>query len=200
MCVHERGFHWERPATHADCASMAQAFPNIDFPNAFKAMNVHGFTPLPTDLALLGGLLSSTADHDGIRSVPFSGFHAKKKTIVKLVVMDGIVPWMENTALGTAMWRSVSEWTRETRGTVIEFTMKCSCIEVPLTCFNNERYGAWLSRYNASRQHTRGIFGQSGLPVMRTISGTDITPEQFRIWTRMRSALLSLESEQHHAA
>lgn len=195
MCVIERGFHWERPATDADIPVVARAFPGIDIASVFKAMSVHGFVPLPTDLVLVGGLLSSTPDQYGVRSVPFSGFHARKRTIVKLAIMDGIVPWMENTALGTAMWRSVSEWTRKTRGTTIEFTMHCSCIEVPSEHMNDGRYAAWLERYNFLRKNTKGIFGQAGLPVRHTIAGTDITPEQFQIWTRMRSVLTSLSQQ-----
>lgn len=199
MCVKESGLPWERYATPADCVVLSTVFPGVDFADMMSAMSVHGFRPVPTDLVLLGGLFSSTPDAIGIRSVPFSGFDRKRREIVKLSVMSGIVEWMENSALGTAMWRSVSEWTRRTRGTVIEFTMKCHCIEVPVSVFDGLEYGKWLERHHASRAGVTGVFGRSGLPVRKTNIGTDITGEQFMLWRTMRHALEELESERSQA-
>jgi hypothetical protein len=198
MCVKETGLPWERHASPEDCEVLSIIFPGIDFTGIYRAMNVHGFRPVPTDLVLLGGLFSSMPDDAGVRSVPFSGFDPKRREIVKLHVMRGIVEWMENSALGTAMWRSVSEWTMRTRGTVIEFTMKCNCIEVPLRVFHGPEYGEWLECHHASRADTVGVFGRSGLPQRSSIRGTDITPDQFAIWKKMRFALerLSLGSSE----
>lgn len=195
MCVDERGFPWERPARETDIPLLSKHFPGIDLEGAFRAMKVYGFQPLPTDLALIGALFSSTPDKDGVRSVPFSGYDLKKKTIFKLEAMDGIVAWMENTALGTAMWRSVSDWTRKTRGTVIEFTMKCGCIELSAEDLENGNYGKWLERFHASRADIRGVFGQSHLPITDDIQGTDVTFEQFLMWKRMRRTLETLPHE-----
>ncbi len=189
MCVNERGFAWERPARLSDIPLLSKHFPNVDLESAFRAMNVYGFRPLPTDLVLVGGLFLSTPDKDGVRAVPFSGYAPKMQTIFKIPAMIGVVEWMENTALGTAMWRSVSEWTMKTRGTVIEFTMKCSCIEVPVEHLGNERYGRWLEEFHASRDGAKGVFGQSGLPIIKDIAGTDMTHEQFTIWNKMRASL-----------
>jgi hypothetical protein len=58
MCVIERGFHWERPATDADIPVVARAFPGIDIASVFKAMSVHGFVPLPTMFGRLLGFRS----------------------------------------------------------------------------------------------------------------------------------------------
>ena len=195
MCVKESGFLWERPATIADCAVLSQHFPGVDFLGAFRAMSVYGFRPLPTDLVLVAGLFSSPPDKDGVRIVPFSGYDPIRKTIVKLSVMDNIVPWMENSALGTAMWRSVSEWTHRTRGTVIEFTMKCSCIEIPTAHLYSGAYGRWLERFHASRENAHGIFGRSRLPIRKTPRGTDITFAEWQVWKKMRYVLESLHTE-----
>src|SRR5688572_17908099 len=110
MCVNTKNYHWERPALEADYEILGNYFPGIDFKGLLTAMSKDKARPLTSDLVLVGALIHSSTNEFGIRSVPFSCIEELTQNIVKLPVMDQIVEWFENSALGTDMWQNASDW------------------------------------------------------------------------------------------
>jgi len=191
MCVNTQNHAWERPATVQDCAVFARHFPGVDFVGILNAMSQDKAVPLTTDLALMGAMLATSADDLGMRYVPFCGAEKDSQNVVKLPVMEQIVDWFENTALGSDMWKNASDWSERTTGMRVHFAMNCGCGLVATTSYRNGQWTAWKERFNASRSH---LFGRTTVVrrVSDTLEGLDITPAQLDIWRRVRAALEAL--------
>lgn len=160
-----------------------------------KAMSVYGFRPLTTDLVLLAAMLDTQPDDLGVRYVPFAGMDRRSpRTVVKLPAMQGIVEWLENTALGTDMWLAASKWTKTYQDCEIRFTMDCGCGLVPTSAFIRGTWNTWLERFNLSRSAAYGRTNVAWPQEMKPyfLKYTDFTSTQFEMWLRMRSALRSL--------
>lgn len=190
MCVETKNQAWERPADEMDIPILEKHFPGINFKGMFEAMRVDGCVPLTVDLTLFAGILSVEKDDLGMRFVPFAGSSSKNpRAVVKLSVMEGIVDWMENTALGSYMWRAGSEWAEQEYGCRVEFSMNCGCGSVCCESYENGFWPQWVRRFNESRRH---MYGRTSIVWQSTIEGTDITQDQFHTWKRMRTALEAL--------
>jgi hypothetical protein len=193
MCVQQRGLAFERPAGPSDFEVLARHFPGFDFRGLYEAMSVYGFRPLVVDLVMVAAVSGLPADEYGVRSLPFSGLEAGTGNIVKLPVMDGVVDWMENSALGSAMWDAANAYLACQRR-FVAFTMNCNCISVDAAAKADGRYGKYLTRFNASRAE---VVGRTNV-VWRDgddISGTDITNEQLVMWQLVRAALFAVPAE-----
>ena len=189
MCVQTRDAAFERPANRDDLPILARHFPGIDFAGMLDAMSVDGCVPLTADLVLFAGILSIPADDLGIKFVPFAGMVPGTRTVVKIPEMDGIVEWMENTALGSYLWARASDWAERNHGCRIEFAMDCGCGGVRTEHYANGTWRKWVRRFNETR---RIAYGRTNVEYRDTIAGTDITQAQHSMWRRMRTALLSL--------
>lgn len=190
MCVQTKNLPWERPAEETDIPILENYFPGINFKGMLKAMSVDGCVPLTTDLVLFAGILSADMDELGMRSVPFAGANPlMPQTVIKLYIMEDIVEWMENTALGSYMWQKASQWATEQYGCKVEFSMNCSCGSVCCESYENGAWPEWVRRFNASR---RLMYGRTNIVWQTRIEGTDITESQFQMWRRMRAALEAL--------
>ena len=190
MCVQTKNQSWERPAVESDLPIFEKHFPGIHFKDMFDAMSLDGCVPLTTDLALLAGVLTVDEDNLGIGFVPFSGKDLRTpQTVVKLDIMEDIVDWMENTALGSYMWRAASRWTERVYGYRIEFAMNCGCKKVRCDSFENGVLLQWVRRFNESR---KSLYGRTNVITQTSIEGTDISFDQFRTWVRMRNVLEAL--------
>ena len=197
MCVQTKNLAWERPAEESDIPFFEHYFPGINFSGMLQAMSIDGCVPLTTDLALFAGILSVKPDDLGVRFVPFAGIDpSEPQTIIKLTIMDHIVEWMENTALGGYMWQAASKWSEKEYGCKIEFSMNCGCVAVSCDSYTNGNWIEWVQRFNRSRKHT---YGRTNIAWQDTIDGTDITLDQYHIWCRMRGALESLSKVEAYA-
>jgi len=196
MCVDTKGHEWERPATQADCAVMSEHFSGVDFKGLLEAMSQDGAKPLTTDLALVGAMMHTPADDRGMRYVPFTAVETNgSKNVVKLPVMDQIVDWFENSALGSDMWKNASDFCEKQMGARVHFAMNCGCGLVAVTAYKNGLWKAWKERFNASRAH---LFGRTTVVYRDTdsVEGLDITDAQLQIWQRVRNCLEALATEQ----
>jgi len=192
MCVQTRNQPWERPAVAEDVPILQGHFPGIDFGGMLKAMSVDGCVPLTADLVLFAGILSVEPDKRGVKYVPFAGIDLNDPTaptVIKIPEMDGIVEWMENTALGSYMWQKASDWAEQTHGCRVEFSMDCGCGGVTTEQYTNGTWRNWVRAFNESRRHA---YGRTNIEYRSTIHGTDITPDQLLMWRRMRAALQAL--------
>lgn len=193
MCVETKNLAWERPATEMDIPILAKHFLGINFKGMLEAMQVDGCVPLTTDLVLFAGILSAERDDLGMRYVPFAGRDPRTpQTVVKLSIMDGIVEWMENTALGSYMWQAASRWAEKEYDCKVEFSMNCGCGSVCCESYENGAWPEWVRRFNESR---RDMYGRTNVELRSTIEGTDITKEQLHMWHRMRTALEALPQQ-----
>ena len=190
MCVQTKNQAWERPAEESDLPILEKHFPGIDFKGMLDAMSMDGCVPLTVDLALFAGILTVEKDDLGMGFVPFSGKDLRTpQTVVKLNIMEDIVDWMENTALGSYMWRLASHWAEQKYGCKVEFAMNCSCGSVCCESYENGNWIQWVRRHNESR---RTLYGRTDVIWQSSIEGTDITPDQFHTWVRIRNALEAL--------
>lgn len=192
MCVETKNQAWERPAIEADIPMLAKHFPGINFKGMLEAMSVDGCVPLTVDLVLFAGILCAEKDELGMRYVPFAGRDPRMPhSVVKLFVMDGIVDWMENTALGSYMWQVASHWSEREYGCKVEFSMNCGCGSVCCESYKNGAWPDWVRRFNKSRHL---MYGRTNIVWQSTIEGTDITKDQLLMWQRIRAALEALPS------
>lgn len=190
MCVETKNRAWERPAEETDIPILSKHFPFINFNGMLEAMSVDGCVPLTTDLVLFAGILSAERDDLGMRYIPFAGRDPRApQMVVKLSVMDGIVDWMENTALGSYMWQAGSQWAEQEYGCKVEFSMNCGCGSVCCESYENGAWPEWVRRFNESR---RLMYGRTNIERRSSIEGTDITKDQLLMWVRMRNALEAL--------
>lgn len=190
MCVQTKNLAWERPAEEVDLPIFEKYFPGIDFRGMWKAMSLDGCVPLTTDLALFAGIMTVEQDDLGMRFVPFAGIDSEDpRTVVKLNIMEGMVEWMENTALGGYMWRAASEWAERKHGCRVEFSMDCGCGSVCCESYENGNWVEWVRRFNGTR---RQAYGRTNVVWREGIEGTDITIDQYYTWQRMRKALEAL--------
>jgi hypothetical protein len=195
MCVDTKNYNWERPATEADCAVMAQHFTGVDFNGLLAAMSQDGAKPLTTDLALVGAMMHTEADDRGMRYVPFTCVETNgSRNVVKLPVMEQIGEWFENTALGSDMWKNASDFCEKQMGARVHFAMNCGCGLVAVTAYKNGMWKAWKERFNASRAH---LFGRTTVKTRGTdsIDGLDMTAAQLMMWKRIRGCLEALPAE-----
>lgn len=194
MCVQTKNLAWERPAEESDISILEQYFPGINFKGMLEAMSIDGCVPLTTDLVLFAGILTVEPDDLGMRTVPFAGIDATDpQTVIKLTVMEHIVEWMENTALGSYMWRAASDWAEKEYGCKIEFSMNCACGTVLCESYVNGNWVEWVRRFNTSRKHA---YGRTNIVWQDTIDGTDITHDQYQVWRKMRGTLEALPRSQ----
>lgn len=192
MCVQTSDQAWERPAQEEDCAILAEHFAGIDFADLLAAMSADGAQPLTTDLVLVGAMMHTQPDDGGMRYVPFSVLEpAPSRNIIKLPIMDKVVEWFENTALGADMWKNASDWCERQTGARVHFAMNCGCGLVATTGYNNGQWTSWKQRFNARRAH---LFGRTTVLRRETnsLEGLDLSPAQFLMWTRIRHALDAL--------
>lgn len=190
MCVETKNRSWERPAEKVDLPVFEKYFPGINFKEMYAAMSVDGCLPLTVDLALFAGILSVEKDELGMRFLPFAGINSTNpRTVIKLSIMEGIVDWMENTALGSYMWRAGSLWSLQEYGCRVEFAMNCGCGSVCSESYENGKWSQWVRRFNESRRHT---YGRTNVVWQSSIEGTDITQNQFHVWRRIRALLTAL--------
>ncbi len=194
MCVNTQNLKWERPAVEADCGILSKFFPNLDFKGLLKAMSKDNAKPLTSDLVLVAAMMNTPEDDLGMRYVPFSAVHQKTREIVKLPVMDQIVDWYENSALGTDMWNNASDWCEKSTGSRVHFAMNCGCGLVATSSYKNGIWTAWKERFNASRAD---LFGRTRVVRSESdsIEGLDITKSQVEMWQRMKMALEALPAE-----
>lgn len=197
MCVQTRNQPWERPAVAEDVPILRSHFPGIDFHAMLEAMSVDGCVPLTADLVLFAGILSVEPDKRGVRYVPFAGIDLNDPTaptVVKIPEMDGIVEWMENTALGSYMWQKASQWAEANHGCRVEFSMDCGCGGVTTEQYANGTWRNWVRAFNVSRRYA---YGRTNIEYRSTIRGTDITSDQLNMWRRMRAALHAIPAVVH---
>lgn len=194
MCVNTKNYDWERPAVESDCGIFSRFFPGVDFKGLLAAMSLDGAKPLTSDLALVGAMMHTPADDGGMRYVPFSAVNKKTRDIVKLPVMDQIVEWFENTALGTDMWKNASDWCERQNGTRVHFAMNCGCGLVATTAYTNGQWTNWKKRFNASHAdlYGRTRVTQRGVD---SIADLDMTQAQLKMWKRIRECLEALPAE-----
>ncbi len=196
MCVDTSHQAWERPATKADCAIIAKHFDGVDFEELLDVMSEDGARPLTTDLVLVGAMVHTQPDARGMRKIPFSAIETHmSQNIIKLPVMDKIVEWYENSALGTDIWNNASDWCEEKFGARIHFVMNCSCGMVSTKSYLNGEWTAWKRDFNTSRAH---LYGRTTV-VRRdanNLTGLDLSPAQLMMWQRMRACLEALPAEQ----
>jgi hypothetical protein len=188
MCVQTQHQSWERPASPNDFSVLNESFPGIDYAKLYDAMRIDDAVPLACDLVLVGAMYHATPDDIGVRLVRFSGSDPQTDTVVKLKVMEGIVPWFENSALGTDMWRNADSYL-STLGVHVHFAMKCSCGLVPVATKHNGMWNAWKRRFNQDRAH---IYGRTNIRWQVGIEGTDFTPADVILWERIRRTLNAL--------
>jgi hypothetical protein len=193
MCVNTKNYAWERPARVEDCAIISEHFSNIDFQGLLTAMSQDNAYPLTSDLVLVGAMMHTPADDLGMRPVPFTCINLKTREVVKLPVMEQIVDWFENTALGSDMWQHASDWTEKKNGTRVHFAMNCSCGLVETAAYHDGRWQAWKVRFNQSRSDLYGRTRIGDWPT-NSIEGLDITPQQFEMWQRIRNCLEALSA------
>lgn len=190
MCVQTKNLPWERPAEETDLPIFEKFFPGINFRGMLKAMSIDGCVPLTSDLALFAGILTVEQDDLGMRFIPFAGINTQDpRTVVKLNVMENIVEWMENTALGGYMWRAASEWAEKEYGCKVEFSMDCGCGSVCCEAYENGNWVQWVRCFNESRRHA---YGRTNIIWQEGIEGTDITVDQLYTWRRMKGVLEAL--------
>jgi len=191
MCVDTKGYPWERPAVESDIPVIESHFPGVDFSGLLEAMSQDGAQPLTTDLVLAGAMLNSSQDDLGMKYVPFSGLEGSTRRMVKLPVMDQVVEWCENSALGTDMWQHASDWCEKSHNGRFHFAMNCGCGCVSREAYADGRWQAWKERFNRSRAD---VFGRTTVVRrdINSIEGTDITASQLHMWYRMRSCLEAL--------
>jgi hypothetical protein len=192
MCVNTSHQAWERPATLADCQVLARHFSEINFEDMHEVMSQDGAKPLTTDLVLLAAMMHTPSDEGGMRYVPFSAIeNVKSQAVVKLPVMDQIVEWYENTALGTDMWSNASDWCEEKMGARVHFAMNCGCGLVATSAYATGQWSLWKQRFNVARAH---LFGRTTVIKRDTNSlvGLDMTAAQLMMWHRMRRCLEDL--------
>jgi len=199
MCVNTSHQAWERPAVLSDCAILSQYFEGIDFEEILDVMSADGARPLTTDLVLLAAMMQTRPDAGGMRYVPFTALETtQSQNVIKLPVMDGIVEWFENTALGTDMWQNVSDLCEAKIGARVHFAMNCGCGLVSVAAYKSGLWQMWKEQFNAARAH---LFGRT-VVVRRaadSLHGIDMTDAQLMMWTRMRAALQALPAQaQHH--
>ena len=195
MCVQTKGYHWERPATEADCKIMSEHFSGVDFSGLLAAMSQDGAKPLTTDLALVGAMMHTAPDDLGMRYVPFSAIETNNsQNVIKLPVMEQVLDWLENSALGTDMWQNASDWCEAQNGTRVHFAMNCGCGLVAVADEQNGTWTAWKKRFNDSRAH---LFGRTNVVTAKTndVTGLDMTEQQLAIWMRLRRCLEALPAE-----
>jgi hypothetical protein len=194
MCVDYQGYDWERPAEKSDVTYFSRQFPNIDFAGFLDAMSQDGARPLTTDLALIGGMLSTEPDALGMCFVPFVGVENGTNNVVKLPVMNQIVEWFENSALGSDMWQHASDFCEKNYGGRFHFAMNCGCGMVSNQAKESGSWSKWQQVFNTQRTNlygkTRVVSSSSN-----TIETNDITSKQLMIWYRMREALESLPQQ-----
>lgn len=191
MCVDTKGYSWERPAERSDIAILEKHFSGVDFQGLLEAMSKDGAKPLTSDLVLVGAMANTQPDDLGMREVPFCGVEHGTRTVVKLPVMDQIVEWLENSALGTDMWQNASEWAEKNHGARFHFAMNCGCGLVANAARESGKWQIWKERFNRSRAH---LYGQTRV-VRRnidSIAGLSMTQAQLDMWFRMRECLEAL--------
>ena len=191
MCVQTTQSAWERPAIASDLPIIAKHFNVEGLPQIFKAMSKNGFRPLTTDIVLVAAMLSTRADTLGMQYVPFSGLSKVTDAVVKLPVMDKIVEWFENTALGTDMWEAASDVIESIYGGRVHFAMNCGCGIVAQEATHDGRWQEWMQSFNKSRWN---IYGKSRVIRQETndLIICDITIPQLTMWRRIRAALEAL--------
>lgn len=191
MCVDTKGYDWERPAQETDAPILAEHFTGIDFVDLLRTMSQDGARPLTSDLALVGAMMHTAPDDLGMRYVPFTGLRLGTVEVVKLPVMEQIVKWFENTALGTDMWAHASDWCEAHMGSRVHFAMNCGCGLVATSGYQTGQWAAWKARFNASRA---SVFGRTHVIYRNTdsLEGLDITPAQLNMWRKIRACLEAL--------
>jgi hypothetical protein len=194
MCVQKLGYDFEGPVQESDFTRLETAYPGIDFRALTVAMSQHGFVPLTCDLVLIGATLE-LKERQGIRFLPFTGLRYRNGAMVKLPVMDGVVGWFENTALGTDMWLEANTYLKKHHGVEVRFTMDCGCGIVSLDALKDGSWHSWLRKFNAARRH---IYGRTDVVHSHNdnIAGTDITSEQLIAWQKLRRVLWSLKQRE----
>lgn len=198
MCVNTQNLPWERPATTADCAVIASHFPGLDYAEILHAMQADGAQPLASDLTLLGAMWHTPADDFGMRYVPFCAPVKNTSKVAKLPVMEQIVEWFENTALGTDMWQAASDWLEQHHGMRVHFAMNCGCGMVKTSGYADGTWTAWKQRFNATRSH---LYGRTQVVTQTTnsLENLDMTAGQLMIWQRARNCLESLAASEQLA-
>lgn len=191
MCVATKNLAWERPATKSDLPILEGHFPGIDFKTLLEEMSRDAARPLTSDLVLMAAMVETEPDELGMKAVPFSAIDLKTREIVKLPVMDQLVDWFENSALGTDMWINASNWSESRYGARVHFAMNCNCGLVSNEAKNNGNWTRWKIKFNSERAD---LYGRTRVRVAETnsIDGLSITSAQLMIWYRMRRALESL--------
>lgn len=191
MCVNTKNYAWERPARKSDCSIISEYFPNIDFEDLLEVMSKDNAFPLTSDLVLVGAMMHTPPDDMGMRPVPFTCINLKTREVVKLPIMEQIVDWFENTALGSDMWQHVSDWTEKKIGARVHFAMNCNCGLVDTSAYEDGRWYKWKVRFNQERAD---LYGRTRVGEWLTdqIQGLDITPQQFETWKQIRRCLESL--------
>lgn len=191
MCVQKLGLNFEGPAQTTDFSVLHEAYPGIDFLQLHKAMSVYGFVPLATDLAMMGAVLNIPENAHGVQLLPFAGVRSSDMAMVKLPVMEGIVGWLENTVLGSEMWKAASQYLSTHHGVELFFTMDCGCGVVAHRAMDNGQYYEWLTQFNTYRT---SIFGRTDVVMLRNddIADTDIESVQLHAWKQMRGVLFAL--------
>jgi hypothetical protein len=192
MCVQAKGYRWERPAVVEDCPVIESYFPGVDYQGLLTAMSQDKALPLTTDLVLFGAMFHTPTDDLGMRYVPFTAIEKGNSVcVVKLPVMETIVDWFENTALGTDMWNHASNWCEKGYGMRVHFAMNCGCGLVDTSNYKNGVWTAWKERFNTSRAH---LYGRTTVTIRETdgLENIDITESQLQMWHRIRNCLEAL--------
>ena len=192
MCVQKKGYDFEGPTQLSDIALLAQQYPDIDFQGLNDAMSKYGFVPVAADLAMIATALTMQADQQGIRYLPFAAIRHSDQAMVKLPVMEGIVGWLENTALGTDMWLSANSWLRQEHSAEVRFTMDCGCCIVPVAHLDNGVWQEWLVKFNQQRQ---AIYGRTDVVYLQhnSIEDNSMQAHQLSAWLKMRNVLFQMQ-------
>lgn len=134
--------------------------------------------------------MSTPPDELGMCYVPFVGLNQRTREMVKLPVMEQVVDWCENSALGTDRGHA-SDWCEDWYGGRFHFAMNCGCGKVSSDAKKLGNWQLWKQRFNQSRAD---VFGRTRIVKQdsNSIEGLDITPSQLLMWYRIRQTLESL--------
>lgn len=192
MCVQSKGYDFEGPAQSSDLKILNKHYPLIDFSELLAIMSQHEFSPLASDLAMIGAVFHIDADQSGVRELPFTAINRQDQTKFKLAAMEGIVEWMENSALASDMWIATNRWLRQHHQVEMRFTDNCGCCIIPTQMLDSGAWFTWLAEYNKERRSLRKL-DQINYVNENNIHDNNLNDEQVQAWVKLRDVMMSFE-------
>jgi L-rhamnose mutarotase len=194
MCVQTANMPWEREATKEDAKILQTFFKGVDLEGFLKVMQEDGCVPLPTDLSLIGAVLTMKVNEYNLPYLPFTALEFSTKSCVKIPEMENIVDWMENTALGSFMWEKANKFAELNYGRKFYFSMDCGC-EAPLV---SQFSDGTVRNFNIFlNKQAKDLYGKTNVVYSDSISNTNMSEYQRSIWKLIRQSLEALPKESY---